>query len=101
MYAIAQSAEFRANTIRLGDGVKGSRIGMNRDRWLGIWKQVMGKAKEQWGTATGDPFAIDAGTRDQLLGKIQERRGASKQEADRQLTHFIKRNRNWSNLSRR
>lgn len=73
---------------------------MNRDRWLGIWKQFMGKAKEQWGTVTGDPFAIDAGVRDQLLGKIQEQRGAAKEEADRQLTDFMKRNRNWSDLSR-
>ena len=76
------------------------RIGMNRDRWLGIWKQCMGKAKEQWGTFADDPFAIDAGVRDQLLGKIQEQRGASKEEADRQLTEFIKRNRSWSDLSR-
>jgi uncharacterized protein YjbJ (UPF0337 family) len=74
---------------------------MNRDRLLGIWKQFRGKAKEQWGTVTGDPVAIDAGARDQLLGKIQEQRGASKEEADRQLTDFIKRNRNWSDLSRR
>ena len=73
---------------------------MNRDRWLGIWKQFMGKMKERWGTVTDDPFAIDAGARDQLLGKIQEQRGASKEEADRQLTDFMKRNRNWSDLSR-
>ena len=71
------------------------RIGVNRDRWLGIWKQCMGKAKEQWGTLAHDPFAIDAGVRDQLLGKIQEQRGAAKEEADRQLTDFVKRNRNW------
>jgi uncharacterized protein YjbJ (UPF0337 family) len=73
---------------------------MNRDRLLGIWKQFTGKAKERWGTLTGDPHAIDAGARDQLVGKIQEQRGASKEEADRQLTDFIKRNRNWSDLSR-
>jgi uncharacterized protein YjbJ (UPF0337 family) len=74
---------------------------MNQDQWLGIWKQFIGKAKERWGTFAGDPFAIDAGVRDQLLGKIQQQRGASKEEADRQLTDFIKRNRNWSDLSRR
>ena len=74
---------------------------MNRDRLLGIWKQFSGKAKEQWGTVTGDSFAIDAGVRNQLLGKIQEQRGASKEEADRQLRDFMKRYRNWSDLSRR
>jgi len=73
---------------------------MNRDRWLGIWKQWIGKAKEQWGTLADDPFAIDAGVRDQLLGKIQAQRGATEEEAGRQLAEFIKRNRNWSDLSR-
>ena len=74
---------------------------MNRDRLLGIWKQFRGKAQERWGTLTGDPLAIDAGAGDQLLGRIQEQRGASKEEADRQLTDFMKRNRDWSDLSRR
>jgi uncharacterized protein YjbJ (UPF0337 family) len=73
---------------------------MNRDRWLGIWKQFMGRNKERWGTLSDDPFAIDAGVRDQLLGRVQEQRGAAKEEADRQLTDFMKRNRSWSDLSR-
>lgn len=74
---------------------------MNRDRLLGTWQQVRGKVKQQWGTLTGDPYAIDAGVRDRLLGEIRQQRGASKEEADRQLTDFVKRNRDWSNLSRR
>ena len=74
---------------------------MNRDRLLGTWQQVRGKVKEQWGTLTGDPYAIDAGVRDRLLGEIRRQRGASKEEAGRQLTDFVKRNRDWSNLSRR
>jgi uncharacterized protein YjbJ (UPF0337 family) len=82
-------------------GAERGRIDMNRDRLLGTWQQVRGKVKEQWGTLTGDPYAIDSGARDRLLGKIQEERGASKEEADRQLTDFVKRNRNWSDLSRR
>jgi uncharacterized protein YjbJ (UPF0337 family) len=76
-------------------------VGMNLDRLLGTCRQLRGRMKERWGTLVGDPFTIDAGARDQLLGKIQEQRGTSKEEADRQLTDFIKRNRNWSDLSRR
>ena len=76
-------------------------VGVNLDRLLGTWLQLRGKMKERWGTLIADPFTIDAGARDQLLGRIQEQRGASKEEADRQLTDFIKRNRNWSDLSRR
>lgn len=74
---------------------------MNRDRLFGAWQQFRGTVKAQWGTLTGDPYAIDAGARDRLLGEIQQQRGASKEEADRQLADFLKRNRNWWNLSRR
>ena len=73
---------------------------MNLDRLVGTWLQFWGRMAERWGTLIGDPLMIDAGARDQLLGRIQEQRGASKEEADRQLTDFIKRNRNWSDLSR-
>ncbi|OGI47394.1 MAG: general stress protein CsbD [Candidatus Muproteobacteria bacterium RBG_16_65_34] len=74
---------------------------MNRDRFHGICKQFSGKVKEQWGTLTDDPHAVAAGTRDRLAGRIQERRGISKQEADRQIEDFMSRNRNWRDLSRR
>ena len=74
---------------------------MNRDRLLGTWWLLRGTVREQWGTLTGDPYAIDAGARDRLLGDIQQRRGALKEEADRQLADFLRRNRNWSDLSRR
>ena len=73
---------------------------MNRDRLLGAWQQFGGTVKEQWGTLTGDPYAIDAGARDRLLGEIRGQRGASKEEADRQLADFVRRNRSWWNLSR-
>ena len=81
--------------------VKRGRIGMNRDRLLGTWQQFRGQMKEQWGTLTGDPYAIDGGARDRLRGQIQQQRGASKEGADRQLADFLRRNRNWWNLSRR
>ena len=83
------------------DGAEGDWSGMNRDRVLGIWQQFRGRVQEQWGTLTGDPYGIDAGARDRLLGEIQERRGAAKEEADRQLVDFRRCNRNWSDLSRR
>jgi uncharacterized protein YjbJ (UPF0337 family) len=74
---------------------------MNRDRLLGSWHQLRGTAKELWGALIGDPYAVATGARDRLLGEIQEQRGLAQEEADRQLTDFIKRNRNWSDLSSR
>jgi len=74
---------------------------MNRDRRDGIWKQVRGKLRQQWGRLAGDSSAAAAGARDLLAGKHQEQRGVSKQKADRQLQDFMSRNRNWGDLSGR
>ena len=59
---------------------------MNWDRIKGTWKQVAGKAKVQWGKLTDDDLEVVAGRRDQLAGKIQERYGVAKDEAEKQLT---------------
>jgi uncharacterized protein YjbJ (UPF0337 family) len=59
---------------------------MNWDRIEGDWKQVTGKAKEQWGKLTDDDFTVVAGRRDQLAGKIQERYGVAKEEAEKQIS---------------
>ena len=61
---------------------------MNWDRIQGDWKQLTGQVKEQWGKLTDDDFAVVAGRRDQLAGKIQERYGVAKDEADRQITEW-------------
>ena len=61
---------------------------MNWDRIQGDWKQLTGQVKEQWGKLTDDDFAVVAGRRDQLVGKIQERYGVAKDEADKQITEW-------------
>ena len=59
---------------------------MNWDRIEGNWKQVTGKVKVQWGKLTDADIDIVAGRRDQLAGKIQERYGIAKDEAEKQLS---------------
>jgi uncharacterized protein YjbJ (UPF0337 family) len=61
---------------------------MNWDRIEGNWKQFRGKMKEQWGKLTDDDFDVIAGKRDQLVGRIQEQYGISKDEAERQVQTF-------------
>lgn len=65
---------------------------MNEDRTEGSWKQIKGKVKEQWGKLTDDDLDVIAGRRDQLAGKIQERHGVAKDEAERQIRDFETRN---------
>jgi uncharacterized protein YjbJ (UPF0337 family) len=77
-----------------------TEIGMNRDQLEGRLTQAAGKAKEHWGVLTGAPLVAAAGRRDQLIGRIQERRGNANQEAEAQLRDFMRRNRNWYQLNR-
>ena len=62
---------------------------MNWDRIEGNWKQVVGKARAEWGKLTDDDFNIVAGRREQLAGKIQERYGVAKEDADKQISEWI------------
>jgi uncharacterized protein YjbJ (UPF0337 family) len=63
---------------------------MNWDRIEGNWKQVTGKAKVQWGKLTSDDLDVIAGRRDVLAGKIQQRYGVAKDEAEKQLSAWEK-----------
>jgi uncharacterized protein YjbJ (UPF0337 family) len=61
------------------------RFVMNADQIKGNWKQLKGKVKEQWGKLTDDDITVIDGEREQLLGKLQERYGYSKEQAEREL----------------
>ncbi len=58
---------------------------MNRDTFQGQWKQMKGSVKEQWGKLTDDDIAQVEGNYDQLVGKIQERYGVQREEAEKQI----------------
>jgi uncharacterized protein YjbJ (UPF0337 family) len=61
---------------------------MNWDTIKGQWKQITGKVKEKWGKLTDDDLTTIAGKRDQLLGKLQQRYGYGKDQAERELDDF-------------
>ncbi|MHB0878672.1 MAG: CsbD family protein [Anaerolineae bacterium] len=63
----------------------------SRDVWEGRWKQVRGRVKETWGDLTDDDLDRAEGNRDQLIGKIQEKTGQTRQEIERQFDDWMKR----------
>jgi uncharacterized protein YjbJ (UPF0337 family) len=63
---------------------------VNTDQMKGNWKQLIGQAKEKWGRLTDDDWQIVQGQRDQLVGRIQERYGIARDEAQRQVDEFEK-----------
>ena len=57
---------------------------MNWDQVEGMWKQFTGSAKERWGKLTDDDMQTLTGQKDNLVGKIQERYGIAREEAEKQ-----------------
>jgi uncharacterized protein YjbJ (UPF0337 family) len=64
---------------------------MNRDRMSGQWKQLIGRARERWGKLIHDRLAVAAGRHDRLAGKLQERSGLAREEAERHLVAWRRR----------
>jgi uncharacterized protein YjbJ (UPF0337 family) len=62
---------------------------MNWDQLAGQWKQVKGNAKEKFGKLTDDDLTQIAGKRDQFIGKIQERYGLAREEAQRRADEWL------------
>lgn len=65
---------------------------MNKDEIGGNWKQFKGKAKEKWGKLTDDDMTVIEGKRDQLVGRIQERYGYAKDQAEKEVTDWETKN---------
>lgn len=58
---------------------------MNREQIEGNWMQIKGAAKKQWGKLTDDDLTHIEGDSAKLAGKIQERYGVAREEAERQI----------------
>ena len=64
---------------------------MNWDQIQGQWKQFTGNVQTQWGKLTNDDMDVIEGDRERLAGRIQERYGIQKEEAEREIDEWLKR----------
>jgi uncharacterized protein YjbJ (UPF0337 family) len=63
---------------------------MNWDTLGGQWAQFKGKVREKWGKLTDDDMEVVAGKKDQLVGRLQERYGYMKDQAEKEVDDWIK-----------
>ncbi|ABA56804.1 CsbD family protein [Nitrosococcus oceani] len=61
---------------------------INWDQIEGNWKQFKGHARQKWGKLTDDEIDEAAGNKQILAGKIQERYGIEREEAEKQVEEF-------------
>lgn len=62
-----------------------TKTNSNWDRISGMWKQFGGEVKKQWGKLTDDELMEINGNREILAGKVQERYGIAKEDANKQI----------------
>ena len=58
---------------------------MNKDTFEGRWEQVKGDVQKKWGKLTNDDLDVVKGDAKKLVGKLQEKYGMTKEEAEKQV----------------
>lgn len=63
---------------------------MNSDQFEGKWKQLKGSVKQRWGKLTDDDITMLSGKKDELVGKIQERYGITREQAEKEADEWAR-----------
>ena len=63
---------------------------MNWDRVEGNWQTFKGKVRQNWGKLTDDDVSMIEGKRMELAGRLQERYGIAKDEAEKNIDTWLK-----------
>jgi uncharacterized protein YjbJ (UPF0337 family) len=63
---------------------------MNWDQLAGEWRQTKGKLRSKWAKLTDSDLEMIQGKKDILLGRLQERYGWKKDQAEKDLDDYLK-----------
>lgn len=61
---------------------------MNWEQIQGKWLEYKGQVKQRWGKLTDQDLMVINGKRDVLIGKLRERAGATKEQAEKEIAEF-------------
>jgi two-component sensor histidine kinase/uncharacterized protein YjbJ (UPF0337 family) len=71
--------------------LNGKEATMNWAQVEGKWDQMKGAVQKQWGKLTDDDLSRARGSRDEFIGRVKERYGIAREEAERQVDDFFDR----------
>jgi uncharacterized protein YjbJ (UPF0337 family) len=63
---------------------------MNADKLNGTWNVLKGKIQANWGKLTAHDLDVIEGDRKQIVGRIQQRYGYTKEQVQRELDEWVK-----------
>ncbi|NND89087.1 MAG: CsbD family protein [Flavobacteriaceae bacterium] len=61
---------------------------MNSTELKGKWNQIKGNAKQQYGITFNDDESFSEGKYDEMVGKIQEKSGKTKEEVKKEISSW-------------
>jgi uncharacterized protein YjbJ (UPF0337 family) len=64
---------------------------MNKDILKGKWMQMKGTVRTKWGKLTDDDVNQIQGDAEKFIGKLQERYGYGREQAEKELNDFMNR----------
>lgn len=53
---------------------------MDKLEFKGNWNEIKGKAKEEYGELTDNDLAYEEGQEDQMIGRVQQKLGKTREE---------------------
>jgi Uncharacterized protein conserved in bacteria len=62
---------------------------MNPDILRGRWNQLKGDIRSRWGKLTDDDMTQIQGEAEKMIGKLQERYGYKRDQAEKELNEFL------------
>ena len=65
---------------------------MNSQTLKGEWNQLKGSVKQKWADLTDDDLTHIEGSRDKLVGRLQERSGRTKEEVELEVDDWRREN---------
>jgi len=62
---------------------------MNWDQIEGRWNELKGRLRSKWAKLTDDDMEMIGGKKDMLVGRLQQRYGMQKDEAEREVDRWL------------
>lgn len=62
---------------------------VNQQQLKGSWEQIKGKLKEKYGQLTDNDLLYSEGKEEELIGRIEQRTGKTKEEIKRNINEWL------------
>jgi uncharacterized protein YjbJ (UPF0337 family) len=88
--AFSENGTTPASLVDAHRSVSRKECVMNWDQIKGEWREAKGKLRSKWGKLTDDDLEQIAGKKDILIGRLQQRYGWKKDQAEESVDDYLK-----------